>query len=101
MLGADGGIFSFGDAGFYGSAVNKPHRAPFLAMAATPASRGYYLLGADGGVFTFGNARFAGSAVDGHLATGISVLAQRRLQDRPHRRQCPWLRRRAVGCRAG
>ena len=49
----------------------------------TPSGRGYYLLGADGGVFTFGNARFAGSAVDGHLATGIAVLAQRRATRSP------------------
>ncbi|MGH9055094.1 MAG: glycoside hydrolase family 5 protein [Acidimicrobiales bacterium] len=33
LVGADGGIFSFGDAGFYGSEGGKPLNAPVVGMA--------------------------------------------------------------------
>jgi hypothetical protein len=58
---SDGGIFSFGDAKFYGSTGGKPLAAPIVGMAATPDGGGYWLVGADGGIFSFGDARFYGS----------------------------------------
>ena len=58
---ADGGIFSFGDARFYGSEGGKPLAKPIVGMAATPTGRGYWLVAADGGIFTFGDAKFHGS----------------------------------------
>jgi hypothetical protein len=68
MFAGDGGIFTFGDARFYGSTGAKNLFAPIVSMAVTPNGKGYWLFAADGGVFTFGNARFYGS-------TGGHVLA--------------------------
>ncbi len=67
MTGADGGIFSYGGAQFYGSMGGQPLNQPIVAMADTPDHRGYWLFAADGGVFAFGDAQFYGS-VPGVLA---------------------------------
>jgi N-acetylmuramoyl-L-alanine amidase len=61
IVGADGGVFTYGDAGFYGSLGDTALAAPIVGMAATPSGCGYWLLGADGGVFTFGDAEFLGA----------------------------------------
>jgi hypothetical protein len=66
LVASDGGVFTFGDAGFFGSETGHPLTAPVVGMAATPSGRGYWLVGADGGVFSFGDAGFFGSA-SGHL----------------------------------
>jgi SpoIID/LytB domain protein len=58
---ADGGVFSFGAAQFYGSMGGKKLNSPIINLAATPSGRGYWLLAGDGGVFTFGDAEFHGS----------------------------------------
>jgi hypothetical protein len=58
---SDGGIFSFGDAGFYGSMGGKPLNAPIVAMARTPDGKGYWEVARDGGIFSFGDAVFFGS----------------------------------------
>ena len=58
---SDGGIFSFGDARFYGSEGGQPLHAPIVGMATTPDGEGYWEIGSDGGVFAFGDARFYGS----------------------------------------
>jgi len=62
LAGADGGVVTFGDAGFYGSAGALHLVEPVVAIASTPDGKGYWLLAADGGVFTFGDAGFYGSA---------------------------------------
>ncbi|HLI53947.1 MAG TPA: 3D domain-containing protein [Acidimicrobiales bacterium] len=61
LAGADGGVFSFGDASFHGSAADYRLARPVTAMAATPDGAGYWLAAADGGVFSFGDASFYGS----------------------------------------
>jgi N-acetylmuramoyl-L-alanine amidase len=61
ICGSDGGVFTYGDAAFYGSLGNVALDAPIVGMAATPSGCGYWLLGADGGVFTFGDAPFFGA----------------------------------------
>ena len=61
MVGADGGVFSFGDAAFYGSTGGMRLNAPVIGMAPTPIGKGYWLVAWDGGVFSFGDARFYGS----------------------------------------
>jgi L,D-peptidoglycan transpeptidase YkuD (ErfK/YbiS/YcfS/YnhG family) len=58
---SNGGIFSFGDASFYGSMGGQALRAPMVGMAPTPDGHGYWLVGSDGGVFSFGDASFYGS----------------------------------------
>ena len=58
---SDGGVFAFGDAGFYGSMGGKPLNAPVVGMAATPDGKGYWEVASDGGIFAFGDAGFYGS----------------------------------------
>jgi hypothetical protein len=57
----DGGVFSFGDALFEGSAGNLSLAAPVFAMAPTPSGHGYWLIGGDGGIFAYGDAGFYGA----------------------------------------
>jgi hypothetical protein len=61
LVAADGGIFAFGDATFYGSTGSLALQKPVVAMAATGDHRGYWLVAADGGIFAFGDAGFYGS----------------------------------------
>jgi hypothetical protein len=58
---SDGGIFAFGDAGFYGSTGAVSLNRPIVGMASTPSGRGYWLTASDGGIFAFGDAGFYGS----------------------------------------
>ncbi len=58
---ADGGVFSFGTAPFYGSTGGIHLNKPVVGMAATPNGQGYWMVATDGGIFSFGNARFHGS----------------------------------------
>jgi peptidoglycan hydrolase-like amidase len=61
LAAADGGVFSFGTAHFYGSMGGKPLNQPIVGMASTPTGNGYWLDAADGGIFAFGAAHFYGS----------------------------------------
>ena len=61
MVASDGGIFSFGDAGFFGSTGDIKLNRPIVDMAATGSGEGYWLTASDGGIFTFGDAAFHGS----------------------------------------
>ena len=72
LVAADGGVFSFGDAGFFGSMGGKVLNRPIVGMAATPDGRGYWLVAADGGVFSFGDAGFFGST--GALALNRPIV---------------------------
>jgi hypothetical protein len=58
---SDGGIFSFGDAKFFGSTGNIALNKPIVGMARTPDGNGYWLVASDGGIFAFGDAAFHGS----------------------------------------
>ncbi len=60
LIGSDGGVFTFGDAVFHGSAGNLNLAAPIITASLTPSGNGYYMVGADGGVFAFGDAQFQG-----------------------------------------
>jgi len=71
----DGGVFAFGDAGFFGSLVGKGLNGPIVDIAASPTGKGYWLLGLDGGVFAFGDAQYFGNVTDWGLATAISSSA--------------------------
>ena len=61
MVATDGGIFSFGDAAFFGSTGAIRLNRPIVGMAPTPSGQGYWLVASDGGIFSFGDARFFGS----------------------------------------
>ncbi|MGO9027201.1 MAG: hypothetical protein ACLQOZ_01025, partial [Acidimicrobiales bacterium] len=58
---SDGGIFAFGDAGFYGSTGSLSLNKPIVGMASTADGKGYWLVASDGGIFAFGDAGFYGS----------------------------------------
>jgi hypothetical protein len=61
VLGRDGGIFAFGDAGFFGSTGAMRLNRPVVGMAPTATGKGYWLVATDGGIFAFGDAGFFGS----------------------------------------
>ncbi|HEV3367163.1 MAG TPA: hypothetical protein VG054_06825 [Acidimicrobiales bacterium] len=75
LLGADGGIFTFGDARFFGSTGAFRLNAPVIAMTATADGGGYWLVAKDGGVFTFGDAGFRGSTGSFRLNAPIVGMA--------------------------
>ena len=62
LVAADGGIFNYGDAGFFGSTGGIKLNKPIVGMAPTPDGKGYWLVASDGGVFNYGDAGFFGSA---------------------------------------
>jgi hypothetical protein len=73
---SDGGIFAFGDAGFFGSTGAMTLNQPIVGMSATPSGHGYWLVASDGGIFTFGDAGYFGSTGSLHLnrpIVGMSV----------------------------
>jgi len=61
MVASDGGIFNFGDAGFFGSAGGAPLNKPAVGVATTPDGDGYWIAASDGGIFNYGDANFFGS----------------------------------------
>jgi hypothetical protein len=67
LVASDGGVFTFGNAQFYGSTGGIALNQPIVGMASTPNGGGYWLVASDGGVFAFGNARFYGSTGAIHL----------------------------------
>src|SRR5664280_2678729 len=62
LVASDGGVFSYGDAAFYGSTGGMTLNKPIVGMASTPDGHGYWLVASDGGVFSYGDATFHGSA---------------------------------------
>lgn len=75
IVDSDGGVFSFGDARFYGSMGGTSLQAVVVDAAATPDHHGYWLAAADGGVFSFGDAVFGGSLASVKLAGPIEGIA--------------------------
>ena len=67
LVATDGGVFSYGDAKFYGSTGAIHLNQPIVNIESTPNGLGYWLVASDGGVFTFGDAKFYGSAGAIHL----------------------------------
>jgi hypothetical protein len=70
---ADGGVFAFGDALYYGSMGGRHLNRPIVGLAATPTGHGYWLVASDGGVFSFGDAHFYGST--GAIRLNRPILA--------------------------
>jgi hypothetical protein len=75
LVASDGGVFTFGGAGFFGSTGAMHLNRPIVGMAATPDGRGYWLVASDGGVFTFGDAGFFGSTGAMHLNAPVVGMA--------------------------
>ena len=75
LVSADGGVYSYNGAGFFGSAFGARLAGPVVGMASTPTGLGYWLVAADGGVFAYGDARFSGSAAGAKLAAPVVGIA--------------------------
>ena len=67
LVASDGGVFSFGEAGYYGSIPGLGFRpaggargerlnAPIVGIVPSFDGNGYFMVAADGGVFSFGDA---------------------------------------------
>ena len=89
LVASDGGVFSFGDAKFFGSVpgalkAGQHLNAPIVGVAVGPGvvnlstftldSDGYWLTGSDGGVFAFGDSGYFGS-IPGVLKPGQHLVA--------------------------
>ncbi len=72
---ADGGVFSFGDAGFYGSAADFKDFGTTVGLVPTPDGKGYWLASATGKVFAFGDASYYGSKGGQMLSAPIVGMA--------------------------
>jgi hypothetical protein len=75
LVASDGGIFSFGVAGYYGSTGSIQLNKPIVGMAEVPDHQGYWLVASDGGIFAFGDAQFYGSTGAIHLNKPIVGMA--------------------------
>ena len=75
LASGDGGVYSFGSAGFFGSAAELKHKHPIVGMGALQSGQGYWLVAADGSVFAFGAAPFLGSLGGRAVAAPISGMA--------------------------
>jgi hypothetical protein len=74
LVASDGGVFTFDNAQFHGSAANLTLIRPIVGMASTPSGNGYWLVASDGGVFAFGDAQFYGSLAITHLNAPIEGI---------------------------
>jgi Glycosyl hydrolases family 43 len=75
LVASDGGIFSYGDAAFFGSTGGIKLNKPIVGMASTPDGKGYWLVASDGGIFSYGDASFFGSTGALHLNKPIVGMA--------------------------
>jgi hypothetical protein len=75
MVASDGGIFTFGGAGFFGSMGGRKLSRPVVGMTPTSTGQGYWEVASDGGIFTFGDAPFEGSEGGARLVAPMVGMA--------------------------
>ena len=73
-MAADGGIFTYGDASFVGSAGGTRLSAPVVGMAAAD-SGGYWIATSAGTVLNYGHAGAFGSAPPGSAVAFVGIAA--------------------------
>jgi hypothetical protein len=72
LLGADGGVYAFGDAGFYGSATSNG--TSMVALSASPDGKGYLVTPANGDApLAFGNATLPSDRLPGPMTVSALV----------------------------
>jgi hypothetical protein len=88
LVASDGGIFSFGNANYFGSipglgiapagasGTAKKLNAPVVGMVPSADDGGYFMVASDGGVFAFGDAKFEGSCpgIGGCSGPAVAVV---------------------------
>ena len=77
LVGSDGGIFNYGNAGFFGSVpgqgiVGQP---PIVGISRTPSGAGYWLVGSNGAVYSYGDAAFLGAPSGLRLVAPLSGIS--------------------------
>jgi hypothetical protein len=75
LLGADGGIFTYGDAGFHGSAPGTGESGRFVGMAPTSDGGGHWLANVFGGVSNYGDAANLGAIGVNPAAPTVGIAA--------------------------
>ena len=75
LVAADGGVFTYGDAGFYGSEGASGVRTPFVGIARTPDGHGYWVAGVRGNVYPFGDAMQLGGFPAAMNAPVVGIAA--------------------------
>jgi len=70
FVAADGGVFAYRDAGFFGSMGGTHPNQPIVRMTPTSDGQGYWFVASDGGVVNYGDAPFYGS-LGGQGVTGV------------------------------
>ncbi len=75
LAASDGGVFTYGAFGFYGSQGGTHLTQPVVGAASNPVGPGYWLVAADGGVFSYGTSDFYGSTGGMHLNQPIVGMA--------------------------
>jgi subtilase family serine protease len=79
LVARDGGVFAFGDAGFFGSLPGLPASAqpgvPVVGLVPTPDGGGYWEVTSAGDVYSFGDAGFFGSTGGIRLAQPVVGMA--------------------------
>ena len=75
LVASDGGIFSYGDAAFYGSTGGIRLNQPIVGMSVDLTGTGYWLVASDGGIFAFGTAPYFGSTGNIRLNRPIVGMA--------------------------
>ena len=75
LVGSDGGIFTFGSAGFHGSTGSMHLQRPVVGITPTADRGGYWLVASDGGIFAFGDAGFYGSIPGSGMSPAGSGLS--------------------------
>jgi Peptidase family M23 len=71
VLSADGAVYAFGKAPFYGRAAAPAPNAPYVGLAATPTGHGYWIVDARGAVRGFGDAKAFGPRAGTRFRTRI------------------------------
>jgi cell wall-associated NlpC family hydrolase len=80
MVASDGGVFTYGDAHFYGSTGNIHLNRPIVGLTPTLDGNGYWMVASDGGVFTYGDGVFYGST--GSIALNRPIVGMASTPDR-------------------
>jgi hypothetical protein len=61
LVGADGAVYAFGGAHYYGGMAGLHLNSPITGIVPSSDGRGYWLVAKDGGVFSYGDAPYVGS----------------------------------------